>query len=216
MAAHQAPLSLGFSRQEHWSGLPFPPPTDCIVLYYLLLKGIHIQMVPCSSNPCYSRVNCVFTGTWTQTCACAHTHTHTHTHTLEICCLEMVHTIMKAEKPQTCSQSDEHPKEPRVQLHPESRDLKARRANGLNSTSRARETPYSNSAIEPSPSHSGFVSYSGLQLMGQGPPTSRRATPCPVPHFKCQPPPEAALLTHQNNFNQLSEYLWPGQVDTGN
>ena len=24
--AHQAPLSLGFSRQEHWSGLPFPAP----------------------------------------------------------------------------------------------------------------------------------------------------------------------------------------------
>ena len=24
MAAYQAPLSLGFSRQEHWSGLPFP------------------------------------------------------------------------------------------------------------------------------------------------------------------------------------------------
>ena len=24
--AHQAPLSLGFSRQEHWSGLPFSPP----------------------------------------------------------------------------------------------------------------------------------------------------------------------------------------------
>ena len=23
-AAHQAPLSLGFSRQEHWSRLPFP------------------------------------------------------------------------------------------------------------------------------------------------------------------------------------------------
>ena len=23
-AAHQAPRSLGFSRQEHWSGLPFP------------------------------------------------------------------------------------------------------------------------------------------------------------------------------------------------
>ena len=28
MAAHEAPPSLGFSRQEHWSGLPFPPPTD--------------------------------------------------------------------------------------------------------------------------------------------------------------------------------------------
>ena len=25
-AAYQAPLSLGFSRQEHWSGLPFPSP----------------------------------------------------------------------------------------------------------------------------------------------------------------------------------------------
>ena len=25
-AAHQAPRSLGFSRQEHWSGLPFPSP----------------------------------------------------------------------------------------------------------------------------------------------------------------------------------------------
>ena len=24
----QAPLSLGFSRQEHWSGLPFPTPED--------------------------------------------------------------------------------------------------------------------------------------------------------------------------------------------
>ena len=26
MAAHQAPPSLGLSRQEHWSGLPFPSP----------------------------------------------------------------------------------------------------------------------------------------------------------------------------------------------
>ena len=24
----QAPLSMGFSRQEHWSGLPFSPPGD--------------------------------------------------------------------------------------------------------------------------------------------------------------------------------------------
>ena len=24
--AFQAPLSMGFSRQEDWSGLPFPPP----------------------------------------------------------------------------------------------------------------------------------------------------------------------------------------------
>ena len=26
--ARQAPLSTGFSRQEHWSGLPFPSPGD--------------------------------------------------------------------------------------------------------------------------------------------------------------------------------------------
>ena len=26
--AHQAPLPMGFSRQEYWSGLPFPSPGD--------------------------------------------------------------------------------------------------------------------------------------------------------------------------------------------
>ena len=26
--AHQAPLSMGFPRQEYWSGLPFPTPGD--------------------------------------------------------------------------------------------------------------------------------------------------------------------------------------------
>ena len=26
--ARQAPLSMGLSRQEYWSGLPFPPPGD--------------------------------------------------------------------------------------------------------------------------------------------------------------------------------------------
>ena len=35
--AYQAPLSMGFSRQECWSGLPFPSPyvTD----YYLAVKS---------------------------------------------------------------------------------------------------------------------------------------------------------------------------------
>ena len=28
--AHQAPLSMGFSRQEYWSRLPFPPPGDLL------------------------------------------------------------------------------------------------------------------------------------------------------------------------------------------
>ena len=26
--AHQAPLSMGFSMREYWSGFPFPPPRD--------------------------------------------------------------------------------------------------------------------------------------------------------------------------------------------
>ena len=26
--AHQAPPSMGFTRQEYWSGLPFPSPRD--------------------------------------------------------------------------------------------------------------------------------------------------------------------------------------------
>ena len=28
--AHQAPLSMGFSKQEYWSGLPFPSPVDLL------------------------------------------------------------------------------------------------------------------------------------------------------------------------------------------
>ena len=27
-AAHQAPPPMGFSKQEYWSGLPFPSPED--------------------------------------------------------------------------------------------------------------------------------------------------------------------------------------------
>ena len=27
---HQAPLSLGFPRQEYWGGLPFPSPGDLL------------------------------------------------------------------------------------------------------------------------------------------------------------------------------------------
>ena len=35
--ACQAPLSTGFSSQEHWSGLPYPPPGD------LLDPGIELE-----------------------------------------------------------------------------------------------------------------------------------------------------------------------------
>ena len=41
-AAHQAPLSLGFSRQEHWSGLPFPSP---------MRESVVAQSCPTPSDP---------------------------------------------------------------------------------------------------------------------------------------------------------------------
>jgi len=31
--AHQTPLSIGFSRQEYWSGLPFPSPGLHLLVY---------------------------------------------------------------------------------------------------------------------------------------------------------------------------------------
>ena len=38
--AHQAPLSLGFSRQRYWSGLPFPTP-DIYTSVYLLISLLY-------------------------------------------------------------------------------------------------------------------------------------------------------------------------------
>ena len=36
--ARQAPLSMGFSRQEYWNGLPFPTPGD--------LPNLGIELLP--------------------------------------------------------------------------------------------------------------------------------------------------------------------------
>ena len=43
-AAHQAPLSVGFSRQEYWSGVPLPSPK--------VFTGIHkiVPLVPATAN----------------------------------------------------------------------------------------------------------------------------------------------------------------------
>ena len=39
--AHLAPLSMGFSRQEYWSGLPFPTPGNtCVYTYNTLVEKI--------------------------------------------------------------------------------------------------------------------------------------------------------------------------------
>ena len=39
-AAYQAPPSMGFSRQEYWSGVPLPSPILCILLHIFI--DIHI------------------------------------------------------------------------------------------------------------------------------------------------------------------------------
>ena len=37
-AVHQAPLSAGFSRQEYWSGLPFPSPREVPSIYFIFME----------------------------------------------------------------------------------------------------------------------------------------------------------------------------------
>ena len=47
-AAYQAYPSMGFSRQEHWSGLPFPSPKE------LLGRGKQIEL-NMLDMPCFAR-----------------------------------------------------------------------------------------------------------------------------------------------------------------
>ena len=47
IVARQAPLSMGFPRQEYWSGLSFPPPGDlpdseCLPIFCLSCMGRQI------------------------------------------------------------------------------------------------------------------------------------------------------------------------------
>ena len=44
--AHQAPLSMGFSTQEYWSGLPCPSPGDLPALSPITLGESKIQNHP--------------------------------------------------------------------------------------------------------------------------------------------------------------------------
>ena len=52
--AYKSPLSMGFSRQEYWSGLPFPSPGD------LLDPGIE----PASPVSPALKVNSLFSVPW--------------------------------------------------------------------------------------------------------------------------------------------------------
>ena len=48
-AAHQAPPSTGFSRQEYWNGVPLPSPIDCYYLMNIVLCSV-IVSVPLRST----------------------------------------------------------------------------------------------------------------------------------------------------------------------
>ena len=67
--ARKAPLSLLFSRQEYWSGLPLPPPGDLPELGGTKPASLASPALACGFFT---------TTTWE---ACTHTHTHTHTYT---------------------------------------------------------------------------------------------------------------------------------------
>ena len=70
--ARQAPLSLGFSRQEYWNGLPCPSPGDRpdpgIKSTSLATPALAGEFFTTSTN-------------WIYIYTHIHTHTHTHTHT---------------------------------------------------------------------------------------------------------------------------------------
>ena len=54
--SHQAPLSMGFSRQEYWSDFPFPPPGDLpiwgIEPASPTLAGVFFTVAPPGSPAC--------------------------------------------------------------------------------------------------------------------------------------------------------------------
>ena len=41
-AAHQAPPSMGFSRQEYWSGVPLPSPGRYILMFRFMFIVLYI------------------------------------------------------------------------------------------------------------------------------------------------------------------------------
>ena len=51
-AAHQAPLFLGFSRQEYWSGLPFPSPPQ----YYKTMEYFVLPFQPALQTHITTRI----------------------------------------------------------------------------------------------------------------------------------------------------------------
>ena len=49
--ARQAPLSMGFSRQEYWSGLPCPPPGIMLNVHVYVDLGFTTRDIPIALLP---------------------------------------------------------------------------------------------------------------------------------------------------------------------
>ena len=89
--ACQAPLSMGFFRQEYWSGLPFPSPGDLpdpgIELVSPVSLALQVDSLPAkpSRKPniyvCQYICVCIPTHTHTYLYRERETHAYTHTHT---------------------------------------------------------------------------------------------------------------------------------------
>ena len=75
--AHQVPLSMGFSRQEYWSGLPWPPPRD--------LPGPGIKTTSLMS-PALTGGFFTSSATWEAIIY------HTHTYMSHMCLRVFIHT----------------------------------------------------------------------------------------------------------------------------
>ena len=73
LVACQAPLSMGFSRQEYWNGLPCPPPGD------LLNPGI--EPASFTSPALAGRFFTTNTNWEVSFCIYLYKHTHVYTHT---------------------------------------------------------------------------------------------------------------------------------------
>ena len=59
-AAHQAPLPLGFYRQEHWSGLPFPSPMHEVKSESEVAQSCLTHNDPMDCNPPGSSIHGIF------------------------------------------------------------------------------------------------------------------------------------------------------------
>ena len=120
IVAHQAPLSMGFSRQEYWDGLPFPSPRH-IDIFYCFTRGISIKITILEPQPLLLEVIPALPSCKTsfqpffRAFAYARTRTHTHTHT---------HRPSKMPGSQMHSETHVHPD---TQGHADTGTLAARR-----------------------------------------------------------------------------------------